>query len=87
MKIPKVYDKAYKEYEYKDYGVGRFQYIYRYCDTIAKDKKIVLYKALYTPAKMKKIEIEIASGLDSVIEEREVLKIFLINESLKDYDE
>ncbi|WP_289769610.1 hypothetical protein [Helicobacter bilis] len=80
--IPKIYKEAYKNYEYKDYGIGRFQYVYEYCDTIVREKRTILYKTLYAPAKIKKIELEIASGLDSMIEEREgALKMLLINET------
>ena len=80
--IPKVFKEVYKNYEYKDYGIGRFQYVYEYCDTIVREKRTILYKTLYAPAKIKKIELEIASGLDSMIEEREgALKMLLINET------
>ncbi|RDU59578.1 hypothetical protein CQA53_11395 [Helicobacter didelphidarum] len=41
MKIPKVYDKAYKEYEYKDYGVGRYTQLLEYSKDIQDDREYV----------------------------------------------
>ncbi|AQQ60640.1 hypothetical protein XJ32_02810 [Helicobacter bilis] len=84
-KIPKVYDKAYKEYEYKDYGVGRFQYVYRYCECRELEVKNNDYTniglhgdaltqyiiTLLTPAKAKKIEIHLANGVDSMTESKD----------------
>ena len=31
LKVPKVYKNALKDYEYKEYGIGRYQYIYKHC--------------------------------------------------------
>ena len=31
QKIPKIYKEAYKEYQDKEYGVGRYTYVYEYC--------------------------------------------------------
>lgn len=85
VSIPKVYDKAYKEYEYKDYGVGRFQYVYRYCECRELEVKNNDYTniglhgdaltqyiiTLLTPAKAKKIEIHLANGVDSMTESKD----------------
>ncbi len=85
MKIPKVYDKAYKEYEYKDYGVGRFQYVYRHCECRELEVKNNDYTniglqgdaltqyiiTLPTPAKAEKIEICLADGVDSMTESKD----------------
>ncbi len=29
--IPKVFKEVYENYEYKDYGIGKYHYLYNYC--------------------------------------------------------
>ena len=40
--IPKVYKELYKDYTYKDYGIGKYHYLYNYCTHNAR------YTRLYT---------------------------------------
>jgi len=104
LNIPRIYNKAYKEYQHKDYGVGRYQYIYQYCECKDIEVKNNDYSniglqgnalthyifTLLSPAKTKKIDIHLASGIDSMIEsidkkqDKEVLKINIINGGYED---
>ena len=83
QKIPKIYKEAYKEYQDKEYGVGRYTYVYEYCyhkDLDIKDyAKIGLDSnpsnatilTLHTAYKAQKLEVTLANGLDSIIESRD----------------
>ena len=83
QKIPKIYKEAYKEYQDKEYGVGRYTYVYEYCyhkDLDIKDyAKIGLDSnpsnatilTLHTPYKTQKLEIALANGLDSILESKD----------------
>ncbi|WP_254422454.1 hypothetical protein [Helicobacter bilis] len=83
QKIPKIYKEAYKEYHDKEYGVGRYTYLYEYCyhkDLDIKDyAKIGLDSnpsnatilTLHTAYKAQKLEITLANGLDSILESRD----------------
>ena len=81
--IPKVYKEVYKNYEYKDYGIGKYHYLYNYCTHIMLDiqdyTQIGLESnpsnatilTLHTPYKTQKLEIALANGLDSLIESKD----------------
>ena len=83
QKIPKIYKEAYKEYQDKEYGVGRYTYLYEYC--YHKDLDIKDYTqigldhnpsnatilTLHTAYKAQKLEVTLANGLDSIIESRD----------------
>ena len=83
QKIPKIYKEAYKQYQDKDYGVGKYKYLYEYChhkdldiedySQMGLDKKASSqYQfVLLTPAKANKILVEFANGLDSIIESKD----------------
>ena len=83
QKIPKIYKEAYKEYQDKEYGVGRYTYLYEYCyhkDLDIKDyTKIGLDSnpsnatilTLHTAYKAQKLEVTLANGLDSILESRD----------------
>ena len=83
QKIPKIYKEAYKEYQDKEYGVGRYTYVYEYCyhkDLDIKDyTKIGLDSnlsnatilTLHTAYKAQKLEVTLANGLDSILESRD----------------
>ena len=83
QKIPKIYKEAYKEYHDKEYGVGRYTYLYEYCyhkDLDIKDyAKIGLDSnpsnatilTLHTAYEAQRLEIALANGLDSLIESKE----------------
>ncbi|ECH5493774.1 hypothetical protein FPY52_05310, partial [Campylobacter coli] len=66
--IAKVYKSAYKEFENKDLGAGYFTQLHEY-DKIIKnsleDKKELneYHLTFLTPAKMQKIDFEIAKAL------------------------
>ena len=78
--IPKVFKEVYKNYEYKDYGIGKYHYLYNYCTHtmldiqdytqlgLAHNPSNATILTLHTPYKTQKLEIALASGLDSVIE-------------------
>lgn len=83
QKIPKIYKEAYKQYQDKDYGVGKYKYLYEYChhkdldiedySQMGLDKKASSqYQfVLLAPAKANKILVEFANGLDSIIESKD----------------
>ena len=95
--IPKVYKQAYKEYEYKEYGVGIYKQLLEYSKDIQHNKEsmenqenslqsivITHTRVFLAPYGAKKLSFEFANGLDSIIEEKEgVLKIHLINQIVK----
>lgn len=81
--IPKVFKEAYKNYEYKDYGIGKYHCLYNYCTHIMLDiqdyTQIGLESnpsnatilTLHTPYKTQRLELELANGLDSIIESKD----------------
>ncbi|BDB64042.1 hypothetical protein T36_0489 [Helicobacter cinaedi] len=78
--IPKVFKEVYKNYECKDYGIGKYHCLYNYCTHtmldiqdytqlgLAHNPSNATILTLHTPYKTQKLEIALASGLDSVIE-------------------
>ncbi|MCX2682930.1 hypothetical protein OQH60_03510, partial [Campylobacter sp. MIT 21-1685] len=84
QKIPQIYKQAYKNYEHKDYGIGKYNEMYRYnaykykemfgdyTDIGLSNDYLTHYtKVFYAPALSKKIQIELAYGVDSVLESRD----------------
>ena len=81
--IPKVYKELYKDYTYKDYGIGKYHYLYNYCthtmlDTkdytqlgLAHNPSNATILTLHTPYKAQKLEIALANGLDSILESKD----------------
>lgn len=68
-KIPKIFKNSLKEYEDKDYGVGCFKLLDSFSSNIHnEDKGVIEYlRVLIAPAKLKKIDLEFAIGLDEKI--------------------
>ena len=101
--IPKVYKELYKDYTYKDYGIGKYHYLYNYCtytmleitdytqiglDSNPSNATIL---TLHTPYKAQRLELQLANGLDSLIESRDreqnldsLLTLKLINGGYKE---
>ena len=83
--IPKVFKEVYKNYEHKDYGIGKYHYLYNYCTHTMLDTKDytqvglesnpsnATILTLHTPCKAQRLEIELANGLDSLIESKRIL--------------
>ncbi|WP_369607826.1 hypothetical protein [Helicobacter trogontum] len=81
--IPKVYKELYKDYEYKDYGIGKYHYLYNSCTHIMLDiqdytqigldsnPSNATILTLHTPYKAQRLEIALANGLDSLIESKD----------------
>ena len=81
--IPKVYKELYKDYTYKDYGIGKYHYLYNYCTHTMLDiqdyTQIGLESnpsnatilTLHTPYKAQRLELQLANGLDSLIESKD----------------
>ena len=81
--IPKVYKEVYKNYEYKDYGIGKYHYLYNYCTHImldiqdytqvglAHNPSNATILTLHTPYKAQRLELQLANGLDSLIESKD----------------
>ena len=81
--LPKLFKEPYKNYEYKDYGIGKYHYLYNHCTFTAfkiEDSMQVgldfnpnnaTILTLHTPYKAQRLEIELANGLDSIIESRD----------------
>ncbi|MCW1353432.1 lysozyme, partial [Campylobacter jejuni] len=74
--IAKVYKSAYKEFENKDLGAGYFTQLHEY-DKIIKnsleDKKELneYHLTFLTPAKMQNLKLQIAQGLDKILEDED----------------
>ena len=83
QRIPKVYKEPYKNYEFKDYGIGKYHYLYNYCTHIMLDTKNytqiglesnpsnATILTLHTAYKAQKLEVTLANGLDSILESRD----------------
>ena len=81
--IPKVYKEVYKNYEYKDYGIGKYHYLYNSCTHIMLDiadytqvgldsnPSNATILTLHTPYKAQRLELQLANGLDSLIESKD----------------
>lgn len=101
--IPKVYKEVYKNYEYKDYGIGNYHYLYNYCTHtmldiqdytqlgLAHNPSNATILTLHTPYKAQRLEIELANGLDSILESKDreqnldsLLTLKLINGGYKE---
>ncbi|EAM0959197.1 lysozyme [Campylobacter jejuni] len=74
--IAKVYKSAYKEFKNKDLGAGYFTQLHEY-DKIIKNalednKKLNEYHfSFLTPAKMQNLKLQIAQGLDEILEDED----------------
>ena len=101
--IPKVYKEVYKNYEYKDYGIGNYHYLYNSCTHIMLDiqdytqvglesnPSNATILTLHTPYKAQRLELQLAKGLDSLIESKDreqnldsLLTLKLINGGYKE---
>ncbi|AJC90745.1 hypothetical protein [Campylobacter subantarcticus] len=80
--IAKVYKSAYKEFEYKDLGAGYFKELFEYHKDYREKENIIHYRVFLTPAKMQKIEFEIAKGLDEWLDNENVCSFNILT---KDY--
>ena len=81
--IPKVYKEVYKNYEYKDYGIGNYHYLYNYCTHtmldiqdytqlgLAHNPSNATILTLHTPYKAQRLELQLANGLDSILESKD----------------
>ena len=81
--IPKVYKELYKDYIYKDYGIGNYHYLYDYCTHImldiqdytqvglAHNPSNATILTLHTPYKAQRLELQLANGLDSILESKD----------------
>ncbi|QOR05296.1 hypothetical protein A0071_05060 [Campylobacter cuniculorum] len=74
--IAKIHKSAYKEFENKDLGAGYFTQLHEY-DKIIKNalednKKLNAYHfSFLAPAKMKNLKLQIAKGLDEILEDED----------------
>ena len=101
--IPKVYKELYKDYTYKDYGIGKYHYLYNYCTHIMleitdytqvgveSNPSNATILTLHTPYKAQRLELQLANGLDSLIESKDreqnldsLLTLKLINGGYKE---
>ena len=83
QKIPKIYKELYKDYIYKDYGIGNYHYLYDYCTHImldiqdytqvglAHNPSNATILTLHTPYKAQRLELQLANGLDSILESKD----------------
>ena len=81
--LPKLFKEYYRNYEHKDYGIGKYHYLYNHCTFTAfkiEDSMQVgldfnpnnaTILTLHTPYKAQRLEIELANGLDSTIESKD----------------
>ncbi|MWV62414.1 hypothetical protein DCO58_04345 [Helicobacter saguini] len=99
QKIPKIFKKAYEDYKDKEYGVGRFQYLYNYCKCkeiqqedytkvgLNGEPLVHYIITLLSPAKLDSININLANGLDKFIESNKdsnTLRVDIINVGYND---
>ena len=101
--IPKVYKELYKDYTYKDYGIGKYHYLYNYCTHtmleiadytqvgLAHNPSNATILTLHTPYKAQRLELQLANGLDSILESKDreqnldsLLTLKLINGGYKE---
>ena len=101
--IPKVFKEVYENYEYKDYGIGKYHYLYNYCTHtmldiqdytqvgLAHNPSNATILTLHTPYKAQRLELQLANGLDSLIESKDreqnldsLLTLKLINGGYKE---
>ena len=101
--IPKVYKELYKDYTYKDYGIGNYHYLYNYCTHTMLDiqdytqigldsnPSNATILTLHTPYKAQRLELQLANGLDSILESKDreqnldsLLTLKLINGGYKE---
>ncbi|MCW1330069.1 hypothetical protein OLP55_02590 [Campylobacter jejuni] len=81
--IAKVYKSAYKEFENKDLGVGYFTQLHEY-DKIIKNalednKELNEYHfSFLAPAKMQNLKLQIAQGLDEILEDEDRKQEFYV---------
>ncbi|XAK45585.1 hypothetical protein AAID97_03410 [Campylobacter coli] len=80
--IAKVYKSAYKEFENKDLGAGYFTQLHEYDKDYRENENIIHHRVFLTPAKMQKIDFEIAKGLDEWLDNENVC---CFNVYTKDY--
>ncbi|WP_229239133.1 hypothetical protein [Campylobacter volucris] len=80
--IAKVYKSAYKEFEYKDLGAGYFKELFEYHQNYREKENIIHYRVFLAPAKMQKIDLEIAKGLDEWLDNENVCSFNILT---KDY--
>ena len=101
--IPKVYKELYKDYTYKDYGIGNYHYLYNSCTHtmldiadytqigVESNPSNATILTLHTPYKAQRLELQLANGLDSLIESKDreqnldsLLTLKLINGGYKE---
>ena len=63
-KIPKIYQEAYRDYEYKDLGVGYFKQLHSYDKDYRENESIIHNRIFLSPSKMQTMNLQIARGLD-----------------------
>ncbi|WP_408649150.1 hypothetical protein [Campylobacter lari] len=80
--IAKVHKSAYKEFEYKDLGAGCFKELFEYHQDYRENENIIHHRVFLAPAKMQKIEFEIAKGLDEWLDDENVCSFNVLT---KDY--
>ncbi|AJD01823.1 hypothetical protein [Campylobacter lari] len=80
--IAKVHKSAYKEFEYKDLGAGCFKELFEYHQDYRENENIIHHRVFLAPAKMQKIEFEIAKGLDEWLDDENVCSFNILT---KDY--
>ncbi len=80
--IAKVYKSAYKEFKNKDLGAGYFTQLHEYDKDYRENENIIHHRVFLTPAKMQKIDFEIAKGLDEWLDNENVC---CFNVYTKDY--
>ncbi|EAI5172108.1 hypothetical protein BLK36_09150, partial [Campylobacter jejuni] len=74
--IAKVYKSAYKEFKNKDLGAGYFTQLHEY-DKIIKNalednkESNEYHFSFLTPAKMQNLKLQIAQGLDEILEDED----------------
>ncbi|WP_223209286.1 hypothetical protein, partial [Campylobacter coli] len=80
--IAKIHKSAYKEFKNKDLGAGYFTQLHEYDKDYRENENIIHHRVFLTPAKMQKIDFEIAKGLDEWLDNENVC---CFNVYTKDY--
>lgn len=66
-KIPKIYKHVLEKYEDKNYGVGHFQLLESYSADVFKEGELEHIRVFFAPARLEKICLDFALGIDSKI--------------------
>ncbi|RDU59579.1 hypothetical protein [Helicobacter sp. MIT 14-3879] len=86
--LPKLFKEYYKNYEYKDYGIGRYKPLLDYSKDIKEYKEstdskdqflsITHTRVFLSPYKANKLNFAFALGLDDYLEKENITELKIV---------